>query len=114
MKHSKHSKQRYQLILMATGMAVLGALLLFLSVRIKPDYTPAREARTPATAPATSPADSPTERQKSVAAMNMSGMLMLFGLVAVGVSITCIGLLIVEIRRSRPAWMTQQRFPRRR
>lgn len=112
MTRTKHSQQRYQLILMIVGMAVLGILLLFLSARIKPDSLPRPEAT--ATAPATAPADPPTRSQEVVAAQNMSGLLLLFGLVALGVSVTCVGLLIVEIRRSRPAWMTQQRYPRRR
>ena len=44
----------------------------------------------------------------------MSGVLLLFGLMGFTVSGTCIILLVIDIRRSRPAWKTQTRYPRRR
>lgn len=120
MKHNKPTPRlRLKLIAMAAGMAALGGLLLFLSIQIKPDKPLRPLPRTSATAPATAPASAPAapdpeDRAQRAAAQNMSGMLMLFSLVAFTISAISIGYLVVEIRRSRPAWMTQTRYPRRR
>ncbi len=115
MKHRKRdTRQRLQLVLMAVSMLALGALLLFLSVKVQPETQPRARIAATTTAPATSPAGPPVDERKTAAARNMSGMLLLFGLVACAVSVVCVVWLIVDIRRSRPAWMTQQRYPRRR
>jgi hypothetical protein len=123
MKHAKPvSKQRLKLILMAAGMALLGTLLILLYVMIQPgprrpaDSTAATPptATAPATAPASAPADRPPADPKAATARNMSAMLLLFGLMAYTVSGVCVLLIILDIRRSRPAWQTQTRYPRRR
>ena len=129
MKHAKPArKQRTKLILMAAGMWVLGLLLIFLSIQIRPAAeaaTPAKPAAT-ASAPATSsapatrpaPASPPTGRQPldpgTTVNRNMSGLLLLFGLVAFTVTWVCVILVVADIRKSRPAWQTQTRYPRRR
>ena len=123
MKHAKTPRwQRLKLPLMAVGMALLGAVLVLLSVRIRPESVyladkPTATTSAPATQPASAPA--PTDQQRpidprAVAARNMSGVLLLFGLMGFTVSGTCIILLVIDIRRSRPAWKTQTRYPRRR
>ncbi len=133
MKHTKSTeRQRLKLTLTASGMAILGILLVFLSVWVRSETpTPAATATAPApaSAPATAPAPgsatapapgstSPDRRQpidpKTATARNMSGMLLLFGLMSFTVTGTCILLIILDIRRSRPAWKTQTRYPRRR
>ncbi len=120
MKRAKDApKQRLKLILMALCMAAVGTALVLLYLRIQPEAQPGTEptaAPATATAPATAPAHYPStpDPARARASRNMGGMLLLFGLVAFTVSGACILLLILDIRRSRPAWKTQTRYPRRR
>jgi hypothetical protein len=126
MKHAKPApKLRLKLALMAVGMAALGALLVYLYIRIQPDpgypaasTTATRPATTaPASAPASAPAPTrrpPPEDPKAASARNMSAMLLLFGLMSFTVSGVCVLLIILDIRKSRPAWKTQTKYPRRR
>ena len=130
MKHAKPApKQRLNLILMAVGMAALGALLIFLYIKIQPKPeqlagTTATPATTtaPASAPAsaTSPTSAPASSHrppidpKAASARNMSAMFLLFGLMSITVSGACVLLVILDIRKSRPAWKTQTKYPRRR
>lgn len=131
MKNAKHPpKQRLKLALLAVGMAVLGVLLVFLYIQIQPGTN--RQANTPAatqptgsqpatTAPASAPASAPApshrpppEDPRAASARNMGAMLLLFGLMSFTVSGVCILLIILDIRKSRPAWQTQTKYPRRR
>lgn len=113
---------RTRLILWMAASLLAGIALVFLSQVVKP----ARAAHTsvataPASAPAaplpgaptpTDPAPAPLRRDQG--AQGLSNLLLLFGLMCLGVTITTIAWLVVEIRRSRPAWMTQTKYPRRR
>jgi hypothetical protein len=119
MKHKAPKNQRLKLTLAAVGMAVLGVLLIFLSILTRPETPSPAEATAsaPASAPApgtTPPARNPPIDQKTATARNMSSMLLLFGLMSFTVTGVCVILLILDIRRSRPAWKTQTRYPRRR
>jgi hypothetical protein len=109
---------------------VLGVLLIFLYIKIQPE--PKRPADTtaasqpaatqpattaPASAPATAPAPTrrpPPEDPRAASARNMGAMLLLFGLMSFTVSGVCVVLIVVDIRKSRPAWQTQTKYPRRR
>jgi hypothetical protein len=131
MKHAKPaSKQRLKLILMAAGMAALGVLLIFLHIKIQPESgrAAASTAVTPptATAPATSPASAPAPTSapapanrpapdpKAASARSLGAMFLLFGLMSFTVSGACVLLIVLDIRKSRPAWKTQTKYPRRR
>jgi hypothetical protein len=131
MRHAKPaSKQRLKLILMAVGMAALGALLIFLYVKIQPSpeqLTGTAVTPPTTTAPATAPASAPSPTSapasshrpapidpKAASARNMSAMFLLFGLMSITVSGACVLLIILDIRKSRPAWKTQTKYPRRR
>jgi hypothetical protein len=41
----------------------------------------------------------------------MGGLLLLFSLMCLGLCGICIGWIVYDIRRSRPAWMTQTKYP---
>ena len=41
----------------------------------------------------------------------MGGLTLLFSLMAFTLGITCVGWVIYDIRRSRPAWITQTKYP---
>ena len=125
MKHAKPApKQRLKFALMAVGMFLLGALLVFLYIEIQPGSgraAPSAGIQPTTTAPASAPtsAPAPTHRPppvdpKAASARNMSAMLLLFGLMAFTVSGVCVLLIILDIRKSRPAWKTQTKYPRRR
>ena len=81
----------------------------------KPAAATALAASAPATAPAGQggPISDPAERRK-MAAQPMSGMLLLIGLLAIGFGVVCAGWVVYDIYRSRPAWKTQTKYPRRR
>lgn len=135
MKHTPStSNQRLKLILLGVGMAVLGVLLIFLYLLVRPPSestagpagaaTPTTLPTTlpssqPATAPASAPATPPTHQRppidpRAAGARNMSAMLLLFALMAFTVTGVCALLLVIDIRKSRPAWKTQTKYPRRR
>ncbi len=78
-----------------------------------PTSAPASTA--PATAPAggEDPASNPLARKKA-AAQSLSGMLLLIGLMGIGFGVICAGWVVYDIYRSRPAWKTQTKYPRRR
>jgi ABC-type Na+ efflux pump permease subunit len=60
----------------------------------------------------TTPADKkPAADPKAVAAQRMGNLLLLFSLMSFGVTIAGVAWVIYDVRRSRPAWMTQTRYP---
>lgn len=77
------------------------------------------------TAPATSPADMPSTpdtttsppggrkptNPRQAAGERLAGLLLLFGLMAVGLCLIGAGWVVYDIRRSRPAWKTQTKYP---
>ncbi len=102
----------YALLALAVGLA-----LLILSWKVKPSEAPEPEA--PATAPATAPAGQPQDGDSSrsreeAAAENLSGLLLLFSAAGFLLCLICIGWLVVEIRKGRPAWKTQKKYPKMR
>ena len=76
-----------------------------------------------ATAPA-GPADStpdapsddrsPSDKRSDAAATNLSGLLLLFSMAGFLLCLICIGWLVIEIRKNRPAWKRQTKFPKMR
>ncbi|HSW45810.1 MAG TPA: hypothetical protein VLM89_09585 [Phycisphaerae bacterium] len=131
MKH-KHGKTKTRW--KAAGLAALflgaGVLLLILSsVVIRPFQQPAPSAdqaaasAPAATAPASQPATpsnqtgktEPTEKDhREASAENFRGLLILMGLISLGFGVICVGWIVYDIYRSRPAWKTQTKYPRRR
>lgn len=117
-------RQTLSLVLMILGMAAIGSVLMFFSLKVKPEsmYTAEEHAPTassPSSAPAAHEQTSPPSARrptdpKAAAAQNLSGLLLLFSLVAFAVAGAFLVWLIVSLRRGRPAWQTQQRYPRRR
>ena len=108
---------------LAAALVAAGAALIYLnslvlrSLGVSDQQGPAASA--PAAPATTAPADggsqtpSPGDRQKSVA-QSMSSLLLLIGLVAIGFAVVCAGWVVYDIYRSRPAWKTQTKYPRRR
>ena len=102
----------YALLALAAGVA-----LLIASRKVKTSDKPPVETATtvPATAPAPGSQDeAPSRSREEVAAQNLSGMLLLFSMGGFLVAIICIGWLVVLIRKARPAWKTQTKYPRMR
>ena len=121
MKKKPAKKQtRMKAIGLACGGVVVGIFLLWLSWYIVPPPSPAETVSTTQTATAPVKPEHPTkprqptdqDRRRS-SAQGLSGLLFMLGLLSLGVSIISIGWLVIDIRRSRPAWMTQTKYPKR-
>lgn len=127
-----HSKKRTRTnaILGTVGALALGIGLLFLSRMVHASAKRAAAATQPATASApesaptaepapaakpASPSDSPSGRKpmdtRQAANERMANLLLLFGLMAIGLAAVCAGWVVYDIRRSRPAWQTQTKYP---
>lgn len=59
----------------------------------------------------TVPLPQQSANQKAAAAQRMGGLLLLFSLMCFSVGVISIGWTIYDIRRSRPAWMRQTKYP---
>ncbi|MBI4579296.1 MAG: hypothetical protein HY718_06310 [Planctomycetes bacterium] len=131
MKHDKDSRGRVRAKAagIAAGALVVGVGLIVLSRVLVASAEKAAAAETrPATATATAaaPADHPPPdgephhppagrdqpaSSKALAAQRLGALLLLFGLMGVGLAVLCTGWIIYDIRRSRPAWKTQTKYP---
>jgi len=113
---------RWKLAGIALAGIAVGVLLMLLSRKVvhsakTPQASTAPSAATAPAAPAEAPrpGKSPSEPPaRETAAQSMSGFLFMFSLLSFGVTILCVGWIVVDIRRSRPAWKTQKKYPRRR
>ena len=93
------------------GLSALaaGVLLLWLSALVNPTKPGSSQTTTSA------PAENPTpDDPATVAAENLSGLLGLFGLICLALTAICAGWLVINVRKSRPAWKTQTKYPRKR
>lgn len=115
MKHAKpRPHRRIRLMLAALGALLAGAALIGFSMWLRP-APPQRPAPiVGATAPASAPSTPPAPAARDDAARNLSGMILLLGLAGLLVAVVFVILLVVDIRNARPAWQTQQRYPRKR
>ncbi len=131
MKHTKQNKHRRAKvagIAAAALVAGIGLLVLSRMVAASGQKAAASAATQPAvaqTAPAGSPApggplnpDVPARRaplsplqRKALNDQRMAGLLLLFSLMCLGLVGICVGWIVYDIRRSRPAWMTQTKYP---
>jgi hypothetical protein len=125
MTRAKHTS-RLSVKPIAYGAASLlaGIALLIFSQLAKPK--PAADADdATATAPASSsapdappasqtPPDEPEPDQRDRAAQNLSGVLLLFSMCGFALFAVCVGWLVRDIRRARPAWKKQTKYPRMR
>ena len=105
-------KVRLKPIAYALAALVAGLVLLVLSQLVKP--APQPEAAPTASAPAEPAEPEPSPGGNETTAMNLSGLLLLFGAAGFLICIICIGWLVVEIRKARPAWKTQKKYPKMR
>jgi len=126
MKHkpARHTA-RWKIAGLAAACAVAGAVLIYLNSLVLRSGEVSDQQVAAASAPAgsgpatTAPVDggsqtpSPGDRQKA-AAQSMAGLLLLLGLVGIGFGVICAGWVVYDIYRSRPAWKTQTKYPRRR
>ena len=128
-RHTKHTG-RWKVAGLAAVSLMIGFVLIFLSKKVTSPGDVAGPAgkiaasapagTAPATsAPATAPADSknraPTPEERNKAAReNMSSMLLLLGLLGIAIGLVCAGWVVHDVYRSRPAWKTQTKYPRRR
>jgi|WetSurMetagenome_2_1015567.scaffolds.fasta_scaffold437684_1 hypothetical protein len=104
-----------------TVLALLGGIvLLIVSQVVKPKVEPSAERPAPTTTSA--PADDstpafpghPSRPRGDAAAQNLSGLLLLFGVAFFVLACICIGWLVREIQKSRPAWKRQTKYPKMR
>lgn len=121
MKQTHKSHGRLKAIGIGIATLVAGIGLIVLSVKIAPapkktETAPPAAATATSSAPAaTQPArESNEERRSRASAQNMSNVVFMFGMIGLGVSVICAGWVVYDIRRSRPAWMTQTKYPRKR
>lgn len=121
MKQSKKSHGRLKAIGIGIAALAVGSGLIVLSLRIAPPPKEAGASSAAATGPVGSgpAATQPTheqedERRSRASAQNMSNLVFMFGMLSFGVAVICAGWVVYDIRRSRPAWKTQTKFPRRR
>jgi hypothetical protein len=110
---------------LSAAFVAAGAVLIYLNSLVLrslevSDRQGATASAPAASAPATtapadggSPTPEPGDRRKA-AAQSMSGLLLLLGLVGIGFGVVCVGWVVYDIYRSRPAWKTQTKYPRRR
>lgn len=128
MKHAKADKhRRAKAIAVAAVALVAGIGLLVLSRTViasgkqaaaqaaesRPASEPAPAQPTAPTAPADSDAPLPHQQanRKAATAERLGGLILLFSLMCFSVAVLAIGWIIYDIRRSRPAWMTQTKYP---
>ncbi|HOW70831.1 MAG TPA: hypothetical protein PKY77_09540 [Phycisphaerae bacterium] len=121
MKHAHKSHGRLKVIGIGIAALLVGIGLIVISFMIAPSPQEAEAASPAATLPASSaPAttqptrESQEESRRRASAQNMSNLVFMFGTLSFGVTAICAGWVVYDIRRSRPAWMTQTKFPRKR
>jgi len=133
MKRSKEkTKKRLKAAGLGLGCLAIGIFLFYLrsvvlqraetqsttqpavAATLPADMTPQNTTR-PAGQDPNQPLDpnTPAEQHKAMA-QGLSGLLLMFGLLAIAVTIICAGWIVWDIRQSRPAWKTQTKYPRRR
>ncbi len=126
MKHKtgRHTA-RWKIAGLAAAFISAGAILIYLNSLVLRSGggsdQPAAAASAPAgSGPATTtpvdggnPTPAPIDPRKA-AAQSMSSLLLLFGLAGIGFGVICAGWVVYDIYRSRPAWKTQTKYPRRR
>ena len=122
----KRAKKKHTLRWKLAGIALAGiaagVLLMVLSCKVAhSEKTRQAPALAPVSAAPAAPADAPRPSgppsqppARETAAQSLSGLLFMFSLLAFAVPIICIGWIVVDIHRSRPAWKTQKKYPRRR
>ena len=100
----------------ATALVSLGVGLglLVVSRIVSPPGKPGLPAPTTAPAPAPGPAPAKPPAPGRPAALNMSGLLLLLSLVFFAVTLVSVGWIVFDVRRCRPAWKTQKKYPRKR
>lgn len=128
----KHKSSKTAVRMKAGGIAAaalaVGIGLLFLSrmafssaeaAATQPAATQAAQSQ-PAQAPATTapadaspgtPARGPRPNPKAVNTQRLAMLLLLFGLISIGVTVVAAGWIVYDVRASRPAWMTQTKYP---
>ena len=117
------NRQRAKAIGIAAGAVVFGVLLIILSQWALASAKASAQSQ-PAPATSTAPASTtapagpgpraPSTPPKVIATQRLAGLMLLFSLMSFGLAVVCVGWVIYDIRRSRPAWMTQTRYPVRR
>jgi hypothetical protein len=119
-KSTYRTRRRLKMIAAAAAALAAGVGLIVLSRHLGPTASTDTPTDTPtATRPDTQPAvptpgDDPAPVPQKSATDDLSGMMLMFGVAAVLVSVLCIGWIVVDIRNSRPAWKTQTKYPKRR
>lgn len=99
----------------------IGLLILSQMVFASAEKAAAEAAAAAATQPATAPAETdrpagqdtatPPLDPKAASARNMGGLLLLFSLMCFALVVICVGWIVYDVRRSRPAWMRQTKHP---
>ena len=105
-------KVRLKPIAYAVVALVAGLVLLVLSQLVEP--APRPETAPTASAPGEPAVPEPSPTGKEATAMNLSGLLLLFGAAGFLICIICIGWFVLEVRKARPAWKTQKKYPKMR
>jgi hypothetical protein len=109
-----HRKFRTKYTLYAVGALLGGITLLVLSQVVSPAEKPSDTAVATAPAGPGSPTQPASPERGEASAKNLSGLLLLFGTACLLLCGICVGAVVWDVRRSRPAWKTQTKYPRRR
>lgn len=125
MKHAKADRHRRAkataiaavALVAGIGLVVLSRTVIASGKNAAAQAAESQPASEPAPAAPAVPADpnAPLPHQqanrKAAAAQRMGGLLLLFSLMCFSVAVIAIGWIVYDIRRSRPAWMTQTKYP---
>ena len=119
MAPSKRTRGRYVKLVGYFIAAVAGGITLLVASRwVAPEPEPEPGQAVTSTAPATAPAvptdPTPKPSSENAGAQNLSGLLLLLSMGLFVLALICAGWIFWEVRRSRPAWKTQTKYPRRR
>lgn len=102
-------------LVVGIGLLVLSQMLMISGRKAAAAAAASQAASAPAatdTQPAsTSPHRPPRPDPKAVADQRMGNLLLLFSMMSFGVTIAGVGWVIYDVRRSRPAWMKQTKYP---
>ncbi len=124
-RHPHPARRRLKAAGIALAALAGGAILLYASLTVSARArtvagTQAAGAAPPAGAPATTPSDAPESPDpqppgnRAAVAQSMGSMLLLLAMMALAVGLIAVGWIVYDIRRSRPKWMTQTKYPTRR
>ena len=104
---------RYQLMGLALAGVIAGIGLLKLSWWVAPASQQATTAAASSPVEKT-PGDKSDDERKAASARSLAGILLLFSMAGFGLTVLCLGWVVIDIYRARPTWKTQTKYPKKR